>query len=101
MSVIVINGKRTTVFGKNIRVENDSIYVDGLLVESGLQGIVKIQFEGDLASLESHNTEVFGNIAGNVDSHNLKCNDIGGSVKSHNVSCKSIMGNVTAKNVSK
>jgi len=100
MNTIIINGKRIQTTGNNISVNGSSIYIDGKEIENGLTGIVEIKFEGDLASLKAHNVKVKGEIMGDVDAHNLECDNIGGNVKAHNVYCKMILGSVTTKNIS-
>jgi hypothetical protein len=101
MNQITINGKTYKVKGKNISVNNNSIIVDGVLVQSDLSGIVEVKFEGDLANIESHNLKVKGNVAGDIDAHNVECGDVGGNVKAHNIECKTINGDAKAKNISK
>lgn len=163
MNKITINGKAFNVSGKNISVNNNSIIVDGVLVQSDLSGIVEVKFEGDLANIKSHNLKVSdgvnrliddgvndglidgvsdgvkveiikiveliltkeganaldiatkrgkskptierylrkGNVAGDIDAHNVECGDVGGNVKAHNIECKTINGDAKAKNISK
>ena len=100
MATITINGKTTTVNGNNIQVINDRIIVNGKVIESGLSGIVKVEFTGDLANLDATNAVVNGNVKGDVDSTNITVNgDIGGDVDATNVTAKVIHGNVDAVSV--
>ena len=83
MNTIVINETRIETNGNNISVSGNSIYVDGKLVKDGLSGVVKIQFEGDLANLKSDGSiTVNGNIKGYVDcGGSFTCEgDVGGDV---------------------
>jgi len=99
MSTIIINNKRFEVFDKNISVINDKVMVNDKVIESGLSGIVKIQFEGDLANLDATNVDVTGNV-NNADCTNLKVSgDIKGNVDATNVTCKNIYGSVDAVKV--
>lgn len=97
MSTIIINDKSFTTKGNNISVIDDKVMVDGVVIESGLSGIVKIQFEGDLASLDANVVEITGNVIGKVDSNTLKVTgDIRGNVDGTTVTCKDIYGSVDA-----
>lgn len=89
---ITINGKSYSVSGKNISVKNDSIYVDGVLIESGLTGNVKVEFTGDLANLDCTTATIHGNVTGYVDGTNITCGDVGGDVNGTNITCGDIMG---------
>jgi hypothetical protein len=84
MPVIVINGKRIeSPSGSNLSVINGVVKIDGVTVESGLLGVVKVEWEGPLANLQSDASVTCGDVAGNVSA--------GGSVHSGN-----IQGSVTA-----
>lgn len=97
MATITINGKSFTTKGNNISVINDKIMVNGVVIESGLSGIVKIQFEGDVANLDANVAEITGNVIGKVDSNTLKVTgDIRGNVDSNTVHCRDIYGSVEA-----
>lgn len=100
MNKIIINGKVIEVQnGKNISVVNDQVYVDGQLVDSGLSGIVKIQFEGDLASLKtSGNVDVHGSVEGNLTAGgNVESGDVTGNISAGgNISCGCVTGNASA-----
>ena len=82
MNTIIINGNKIQVAGNNISVNNDSVYVDWKLVQGGLQGIVKLEFKGDLVQLKSSaSVTVNGDVKGNVDAGgSVSCGHIGGSV---------------------
>ena len=101
MNRIIINGQSFDVQGRNISGKGNSIIVDGITIQSDLNGIVEVKFEGDLANLESHNVKVKGNVMGDIDAHNVECGDVGGSVKAHNVECGNVTGNVNGKNISR
>jgi hypothetical protein len=92
---ITINGKSyDNVGGKNIQVRNDSVYVDGQLIESGLSGIVKIEFTGDIANLDCTTAHINGNVTGNVDGTTINCGNVGGDVDGTTIRCGNIGGNV-------
>lgn len=96
---IIINGVRIQANGKNIRVQNNSVYVDGKLVEEGLTGTVEIRFEGDLASLKTDGSaKINGNVEGYVDTGgSCKCGDVGGYVDAGgSVTCGKVDGDVHA-----
>jgi cytoskeletal protein CcmA (bactofilin family) len=99
MNKITINGKTFSVQGNNITLNGDSIQVDGKVIESGLSGEVKVKFEGDLANIDCNDLEVQGNIKGNVDCTNIKCNNIDGDVDCTNLQCQTIYGNIDATKV--
>lgn len=91
---ITINGKSYDVSGNNISVKNDSIYVDGILVESGLSGDVKVEFTGDLANLDCTTATINGNVTGDVDGTTISCGNISGSVDGTTINCGNIGGDV-------
>jgi len=100
MNKITINGTTYAVNGKNIKVTNGAVMVDGIMVTSGLSGNVGIKFSGDLARLEAASAEVHGNINGDVDCTNLICNNIQGDVDATNVTVRgSIHGSVDATHI--
>jgi hypothetical protein len=102
MNNIIINGKRfSNIVGNNISITDGNIIVDGQVISEGNSGIVKIQWEGDLANLSCHNAEISGNVQGNVSGHNIDIgSDVGGNVTGHNIDIGGdIAGNVNGKNV--
>ncbi len=101
MSTITINGKKNSVSGKNIRVEDDKIYVDNVLVSEGLSGIVKIEFTGDLASLDCTTAKINGSIKGDVDCTTINCGDVEGNVDATTIHCLNVGGNVKGVTVNK
>lgn len=95
MNKIIINNKEYAIGnGKNITINNDTVIVDNVVIESGLSGSVSISFEGDLAYLNADNVIVNGNINGNVDCTSLKCKDINGDVDCTSLTCINIDGDV-------
>lgn len=102
MNKIFINGESFNVKGDSIVVKNGKVMVDGDLIKDGLSGTVKIEFKGDLASLDCTNAVVNGNIKGDVDCTSIIVNgDVGGNVDSTTISCGNIMGNIDAMTVKK
>lgn len=96
---ITINGKSYEVSGNNITVKNDSIYVDGQLVESGLSGNVKVEFTGDLANLDCTTATINGNVHGYVDGTTITCGDVGGDVDGTTIKCGNVSGDVDGTNI--
>jgi hypothetical protein len=96
---ITINGKSYEVSGNNITVKNDSIYVDGKLVESCLTGNVKVEFTGDLANLDCTTATINGNVQGDVDGTTITCGDVGGYVDGATIKCGNIGGDVDGTNI--
>jgi hypothetical protein len=77
MAVIIINGKRTEVKGSNVSIVNGVISVEGVTVEGGLQGVVRVEWEGPLANLNADGSVTCGDVVGNVSA--------GGSVHAGNI----------------
>lgn len=98
MSRITINGKTIEVQGNNISVINGVIKVDGKVIEEGLSGTVKIEWQGDLASLTSDGDVTCGNIQGDVQvGGSLRCGDVGKSATvGGSVQCGPIRGDLVA-----
>ena len=99
MNKMIINGKVFIVEGNNISVGNGCVIVDGKVVQSELSGIVKVQFEGDLASLKSDcSIEVHGDIKGNTKSGgSMTCRNIEGNVSTGgSVHCGNVVGDIDA-----
>ena len=77
MSVITINDKTIEVTGSHISISNGVVKVDGVTVESGLQGVVEVKWEGPIAILSTDASVTCGDVGGNVTA--------GGSVHSGNI----------------
>ena len=99
MNRITINGKTIEVEGNNISVSRGVMKVDGVVIEESLTGIVRVQFEGDLANLDCADAKINGNVHGNVNSADLKCGDVGGNVNAADVKCGNVAGRVNAAEV--
>lgn len=97
---ITINGQTIKVNGGNISVVNGAIYSNGVAIKDGLAGIVKIQWEGPLASLTADCSVECGNVEGDVHGGNsVRCGDVKGNVKAGNsVVCGDVGGNCKAGN---
>ena len=99
MNTIIINGTKIQTSGNNISVINNSVYVDGKVIQTKLSGIVEIKFEGDLASLNCNGSaSINGNIKGDVDvGGSLDCGDIGGNIDvGGSVRCGKVSGDIDA-----
>lgn len=80
MSVITINGNRIEVKGSHISITNGVVKVDGVTVESGLQGVVEVKWEGPLADLRSDASVTCGDVGGSVTAGgSVQAGDIQGS----------------------
>lgn len=99
MNNITINGISYSVAGKNIKQVNDKIFVDGVEIISGLSGIVKIEFTGDLASLDCNTAVINGDVKGKVDANTVTCGNVGGNIDANTVSCKDVKGDIDANTV--
>ncbi len=99
---ITVNGKSIEISGdaRNVSISNGRITVGGVEVGSGLSGIVKVQWDGPLASVESDAAVECGDVHGDVSGGNsVSCRDVKGSVKAGNsVVCGQVAGNVKAGN---
>lgn len=99
MNTIIINGVKIQTDGKSISIQGDKVFVDGKVVKDGLSGIVKVEFKGDLASLQSDSSVVVhGNVQGDVDAGgSIECGDVGGSVDAGgSVRSSKVGGNIDA-----
>jgi len=114
MNKIIIDNKSYDVKGRNIVVRNGKVIVDGEVIKDGLSGTVKIEFQGDLASLDCTTAVVNGNVKGDVDGTTItingnvqgsvdgttiKCGDVGGDVDGTTVNCGNVRGDVDAMTV--
>jgi hypothetical protein len=79
--------------------KNDSIYVGGELIESGLSGNVKVEFTGDLANLDCTTATINGNVRGDVDGTTITCGDVGGDVDGTTIKCGNVSGDVDGTNI--
>ena len=96
---ISINGQSFDVFGRNVQVSGNTVYVDGVEVACELEGIVKIEWEGDLASLNSdYRVDVKGDVHGDAKSKmGMKCGNVTGNADCKmSLHCGNIEGNATS-----
>lgn len=105
-----INDTEYNVKGTNIKVVNDSIFVNGELVSKGNVGTVHIKWEGPVANIDCTSLEVVGDVNGDVDCTSLQVGgnvtgdvdatsvkvtgDINGNVDATSLTCKGISGKV-------
>ena len=114
MNKLIVNGTTYQVQGNRINVRKRTIYVGDKVVIDNLSGTVKIEFQGDLASLDCNTATVNGNVNGDVDANSLtvtgdvagdvdctsiKCRDVGGDVDGTSVTCGKVRGDVDAMTV--
>jgi len=113
-NTITINGESFEANGNNIVVKNNKVIVNGKTIKDGLKGIVKIEFTGDLASLDCETATidgnvkgdvdgttitVAGNVEGDVDCTTIRCGNVRGDVDGTNIVCETIHGDVDAVNI--
>jgi len=101
MNRITINGETFIVEGNNVSVSGNKIRVDGKVIKGELEGVVKVEWSGDLASLDCTNATINGDVHGDVDCTNITCGNIGGDVDGTNVKCGNIGGDVDANKVTR
>lgn len=95
----IINDVIYEVEGNNISIRNGVIYVDGVVVQSGLDNSVHITWHGDLASLQADGSVTCGSVEGDVIAGgSVKCQNVGGNVGAHgSVRAGRCGGNIIAK----
>jgi hypothetical protein len=94
-SVITINGNTHQVSGKNIKVVNDKVFVDGKLIEGGLSGVVSIKWDGPAANIDAITIEINGDVQGNVDGTTINIRgNVKGDVDGTTINCGNVGGSV-------
>jgi len=116
MNKIIINDESFEVNCNDIVVKRNKVIVNGKVIKDDLSGTVKIEFQGDLASLDCASAvingnvqgdvdcttiTVNGNVQGDVDCTTIKCGDVGGDVDAMTVTCGNVKGDVDAMTVRK
>lgn len=100
MSIVMINGKKMSISGNNIRISKNKIYVDGkLVVDEVATEPVKLIVEGDLFKVESEGSvEVTGDVKGDIKANgSVCCNNVSGNLTAMgSVHCGNVGGNATA-----
>jgi len=99
---ITVNGVTyNNVSGNNISVNNGKIMVDGVEITSGLQGDVKIIWDGPLANLNCTSSEIHGDVKKGVDGTNITVSgSVGGDIDGTNVTVKgNCAGDIDGTNV--
>lgn len=85
--------------GSSLKIIGNQVYVDGVLQEGSLTGVVKVIVEGELASLQTDASVECGNVRGPVNAGvAVRCGDVTGDVSAGtSVTAKNVTGNVTAR----
>ena len=98
MNILKIDGKSFSVSGKNIRVKQRNVYVDGDLVTTieGEAKTIHVEFQGDLAELDCNTCTINGNVQGSVDANTINCKDVGGNIDANTVNCGKVNGDIDA-----
>ena len=114
MNKLIVNGTTYEVKGKHINVRKNSVYIGDKVVIDNLSGVVKIEFQGDLAHLDcnaatingdvngdvdANSLTVTGDVAGDIDCTSIKCRDVGGDIDATTVTCGKVRGDVDAMQV--
>lgn len=95
MYQIIVNGIKHAVKSTKITVRKRSIYSGDLLITDNLPGdTVKVEFIGDLASLDCTSCVITGDVKGDVDATSVKCGNITGDVDGTTINCNNIVGDV-------
>jgi len=96
MGKFTINGQTFNIDGNNICIRDGVVTVDGNKITEVDQ--VKIQWEGDLASLETDQSVSCGDVDGDVKAGgSVNCDSVGGSVDANgSANCDSVKGDVKA-----
>lgn len=95
MNNITINGETFNVQGNNIVVKNGKVIVDDDIVKEGLSGTVKVEFIGDLATLDCNSAVVNGNIEGDVDCTSINITgDVEGDIEGVTINCGNVEGDI-------
>jgi hypothetical protein len=94
---VKIDGR--TFSGNNIRIVNGVVTIDGKRIDGNLSGVVRIEVEGDLASLTTDTEVHCGVVHGNVRAGmSVTCGDVRGSVDAGmSVTCGNVGGDVDAR----
>lgn len=117
MNKIIINGEEFFTTGKNIRVNNNKVIVNGNIIKEGLQGDVHVIFEGELANLDCTTATINGDVRGSVDGTTINVQgdvggdidgttiNIGGNVQGNvdgtTINCGDVQGNVDAMKITR
>ena len=101
-TTITINGSTTVIHGNatNVVIRNGVISVGGNVVATDLQGVVKVEWQGPLASVQCDAAVQCGDVHGSVESGNsTTCANVTGDVRAGNsVHCGKVGGSVRAGN---
>lgn len=96
-SSINING--SSFSGSSVTVENDKVYIDGKLVDTGNAREVRVEIRGDVGSVKTVGGDVYatgevGSIT--TTSGDVKCIDVKGNVStvSGDVDCGKVSGRI-------
>jgi len=93
---IKINGTYHEVEARDIVIK---VFVGDKIIESVPSGVVKIEFKGDLASLDCTEAVVTGNVNGDVDCTSITCNNVNGNVDCTSITCNNIDGDVDCTSI--
>lgn len=98
-STIHVNGK--TYHGKNVKIVNNKVYIDGELQQSEADRVLNVTIYGNVEFVNAEKVDVNGNVEGDVNCQSFTCDgSISGDVDSQSVTCNgNIGGNVDSQSV--
>lgn len=94
---ITINGEYIVTDAQSITINNGTVIANGVVIKSGLSGVVELKVEGDLMSINTAgNVTVHGDVHGDVDTTgNVNCQNVGGDVDTTGtVNCGQVHGDI-------
>lgn len=99
MSRVTVNGQSFDVpDGAQVVVRGNAVSVSGRVLAANLSGVVRVEWQGSLATLQSDASVTCGDVAGGVDAGgSVQCRDVRGSVSAGgSVQCGAVGGAVRA-----
>lgn len=94
---IIINGEHIVTDAQSITINNGTVIANGVVIKSGLSGVVELKVEGDLMSINTAgNVSVSGDVHGDIDTTgNVNCGNVGGDIDTTGtVNCGLVNGDI-------
>lgn len=89
------------IFKAKVPKASNKLYVNGKVVAENITGELRVDFEGDMSSLDTTNVTINGSVHGPVDGTNITIKgDVTGDVDGTNITAGNITGNVDGTNIS-
>lgn len=97
---ITINGKSFDVQGNNVVVKNGKVIVGGKTIQEGLSGTIKVEFTGNLATLDCTTATINGNVRGGVNGNTINIQgNVDGDVNGTTINCGNVRGDVDGSTI--